>query len=75
MDYDKETQKFHPIPDQELFEMLKNGNRPLFQVGDVFVVKGIPMRLRKITKKDLVLRPIKKSKEAKNGRKNKRGKG
>lgn len=32
---------------------------PRFRVGEVFTLNGVRMRVRKVTNKDLVLRPVK----------------
>ena len=51
-----ETKQFAPISDP-VPEEKKNWKR--FAVGDEVEVHGVPCRIRKITTKDLVLRPVK----------------
>lgn len=64
---------YAPMSDNEVAETLKP-KRPKFEVGNIIEIDGVPFRLRKITKKDIILRPIKKKKgETKNDRKPKAG--
>ena len=46
-----ETKQFEPIT------LETPGNWPRFKVGEEFELNGVKMCIRKITKKDIILRP------------------
>lgn len=53
---------YAPMSDEEVAKMLQ-AKRPKFQVGNIIEIDGIPFRLRKKLKKDIILRPIKPKKK------------
>lgn len=60
---DTKTGELKQLTEQqyESYRKMSNGakqKRPLFRVGDIVEVNGGKFRIRKITKKDLILRGI-----------------
>ena len=56
--WDEKKRSFVELADAlEANRQEKNG-KSVFRVGEEFELHGLKMRLRKITKKDIVLRPV-----------------
>lgn len=59
--YDTEAEEFKPVK-KDAFDgrtMTTAEGMRVFEVGEVFNLRGLDMVIRKITKKDLLLRPVK----------------
>lgn len=57
--YDPDKEEFVPVT-TDMFDhetMTTAKGLKVFSVGEIFMLRGLPMRVRKITKKDLLLRP------------------
>lgn len=52
-----QTKEFIPIPTLEELEV-DHGDWAKFSAGDRFTLNGVEMVIRKITKRDIVLRPV-----------------
>ncbi len=50
-----ETKEFEPVPERP---DSRTADWKRFHVGEVFTLNGVPMAIRKITRKDLILRPV-----------------
>ncbi len=58
--WNPDTEEFEKIEKKEYEEALEKGLQ-VFAVGEVFSLRDLPMKVRKITKKDLILRPMTKA--------------
>ena len=53
---DPNTKEFMPLTEET--DTAERLNWPRFKVGEIHTLNGIKMKVRKVTKKDVVLRPV-----------------
>lgn len=56
---DPNTKEFHEITEEKAKATPTPGDGPIFRVGERFTLNGVEMSVRKITRKDVLLRPVK----------------
>lgn len=56
---DPHTKEFHPVDPEKLEQLKKVGDPAVFEVGQRFLIGNVLFAIRKITRKDLVIRPVK----------------